>query len=179
MTEEPQLHGKRVLLRPTTEPDRLALLAIRQTAEVLKRWPSDDLDWDFANTLADPDTHQFTITTRTSSSGTGGAKTIVGMVQFSEENDPEYRHASIDIYIDPAAHRQGFGSDSIETLATYIFDVLGHHRITIDPVAGNLAAIACYTKAGFKPVGVMREYELQTDGTWADGLLMDLLASDR
>jgi len=55
----------------------------------------------------------------------------------------------------------------------------GHHRLTIDPAADNEAAIACYSRIGFKPVGVMRSYELRDDGDWADGLLMDMLASDR
>jgi aminoglycoside 6'-N-acetyltransferase len=48
----------------------------------------------------------------------------------------------------------------------------------IDPAADNVAAIRCYTKVGFKPVGVMRSYELGLDGAWHDGLLMDLLADD-
>jgi hypothetical protein len=29
------------------------------------------------------------------------------------------------------------------------------------------------------PVGIMRSYERRQDGDWADGLLMDMLASDR
>ena len=32
---------------------------------------------------------------------------------------------------------------------------------------------------GFKPVGVMRQYERDTDGKgWHDGLLMDLLSAE-
>jgi len=42
----------------------------------------------------------------------------------------------------------------------------------------NTVAIACYAKAGFRPVGVMRRYERGIDGTWHDGLLMDLLAEE-
>jgi len=51
----------------------------------------------------------------------------------------------------------------------------GHHRLTIDPSADNARAIASYSKVGFKSIGVMRQYERQADGTWHDGLLMDLL----
>jgi len=54
----------------------------------------------------------------------------------------------------------------------------GHHRITIDPAAHNTAAILCYTKVGFKPIGITRQSERGPDGTWHDGLLMDLLAED-
>ena len=53
-----------------------------------------------------------------------------------------------------------------------------HHRLTIDPAADNAAAIRCYKKVGFRPVGVMRRYEQGAEGTWHDGLLMDLLAEE-
>jgi aminoglycoside 6'-N-acetyltransferase len=53
----------------------------------------------------------------------------------------------------------------------------GHHRITIDPASTNLAAIRAYEKAGFKPVGVMRQSERDIGGSgWHDSLLMELLA---
>ena len=54
----------------------------------------------------------------------------------------------------------------------------GHHRLTIDPAAHNARAIKAYSRVGFKPVGVMRQYERGLDGAWHDGLLMDLLAED-
>jgi aminoglycoside 6'-N-acetyltransferase len=53
-----------------------------------------------------------------------------------------------------------------------------HHRITIDPAAANERAIRCYAKVGFRPVGVMRQYERGTDGRFHDGLLMELLRDD-
>jgi len=56
-----------------------------------------------------------------------------------------------------------------------LFEQRGHHRITIDPAAANERAIRSYTKVGFRPVGVMREYERGTDGRYHNGLLMDLL----
>jgi aminoglycoside 6'-N-acetyltransferase len=63
-------------------------------------------------------------------------------------------------------------------VARHLIRDLGHHRITIDPAADNEAAIRCYAKVGFRPVGVMRRYERGPDGTWHDGLLMDLLADE-
>ena len=54
----------------------------------------------------------------------------------------------------------------------------GHHRITIDPAAANSRAIRCYTGVGFRPVGVMRQYERGGDGRFHDGLLMDLLRGE-
>jgi aminoglycoside 6'-N-acetyltransferase len=56
-------------------------------------------------------------------------------------------------------------------------DERGHHRFSIDPAAANERAIPCYAGLGFKPVGVMRQYERGDDG-WHDNLLMDLLADE-
>ena len=76
-------------------------------------------------------------------------------------------------------HGQGLGRDAVRTLARYLVHERGHHRLVIDPAADNVAAIRCYAAVGFRPVGVMRRYERDVDGTgWHDGLLMDLLADD-
>ena len=103
---------------------------------------------------------------------------VVGAIQWGAETSPDYRHASIDIYLDPAVHGQGLGADAVRTLAQHLVVDQGFHRIVIDPAADNAAAIACYAKVGFRPVGVMRAYEKGSDGTWHDGLLMDLLAGE-
>ncbi|KAA1429440.1 GNAT family N-acetyltransferase [Nocardioides antri] len=104
---------------------------------------------------------------------------VAGMIQYGEEDDPMYRHASIDIFLDPEFHGDGLGRDAVRTLSRYLFRVRDHHRIVIDPAADNLPAIRCYTAVGFRPVGVMRRYERNAheDG-WHDGLLMDLLAEE-
>jgi len=44
--------------------------------------------------------------------------------------------------------------------------------------ADNAAAIRCYSKVGFKTVGIRRRSERGNDRTWHDGLLMDLLAEE-
>jgi RimJ/RimL family protein N-acetyltransferase len=158
------LEGDLVRLVPLT-PDHLPdLRRIRETPEVRARWgePEDD--------GADDDVTCFAILL-------DGA--VRGMVQYGEEDDPDYRHASIDIYVDPSVHGRGLGRDAVRTLARHLIDDLGHHRIVIDPAADNLAAIRCYAAVGFKPVGLMRQYERDTDGKgWHDGLLMDLLAAE-
>ena len=103
---------------------------------------------------------------------------VAGAIQWHAEDEPDYRHAGIDIYLDPALHGRGLGADAIRTLARHLIDDQRHHRLVIDPAADNAAAIACYTKVGFRPVGVMRNYERGLDGTWHDELLMDLLAEE-
>ena len=166
-----ELRGQRVTLRTTVEADRTALVTIRSTEAVRRRWRGDDLDAEFTENLADEETVRLTIWDLDGR--------VVGLVQFAEEEDPEYRSASIDIYLDPAVHRQGLATDALRTLTDHLFDVRGHHRLSIDPAADNQPAIACYRGIGFRPVGIMRAYERQSDGAWADGLLMDMLATDR
>ena len=91
-----------MLLRPTTETDRHALVAIREHPEARRRWRGDDLDAEFTQDLIDDGCVQLTILTEHDG--------VVGLVQFSEETDPDHRHAGIDIYIAPEHHRRGTGA---------------------------------------------------------------------
>ena len=103
---------------------------------------------------------------------------LVGLIQYHEENEPDFRHAGIDIFLAERVQGRGLGTDAVRTLARYLIEERGHHRLTIDPAADNVAAIRTYEKVGFRTVGVMREYWRSPDGTWRDGLLMDLLARE-
>jgi aminoglycoside 6'-N-acetyltransferase len=103
---------------------------------------------------------------------------VVGAVEYSEENEPDYRHAGIDIFIDAEHQGHGLGRDVIRTMARHLFEERGHHRLTIDPAVANERAIRAYKKIGFRPVGIMRDYERGADGAWHDGLLLDLLAGE-
>jgi aminoglycoside 6'-N-acetyltransferase len=102
----------------------------------------------------------------------------VGMIQSYEETDDMYRHAGIDISIREPWQARGLGPEAIRTLARYLIDERGHHRLVIDPAVDNVNAIRAYESVGFKRVGVMRKYERGLDGTWHDGLLMDMLAEE-
>jgi aminoglycoside 6'-N-acetyltransferase len=103
---------------------------------------------------------------------------VAGLIQYLEENEPDYRHAAIDIFIAAEHQGRGLGPDAVRTLARHLFEQRGHHRLTIDPAADNARAIASYRRVGFRPVGVMRRYERGRDGTWHDGLLLDLLREE-
>jgi aminoglycoside 6'-N-acetyltransferase len=148
-------------LRPLAPADVPELTRIIQTPEVA-RWWDDGVPWD------EPEATMLTIEYE---------QRIAGLIQYAEEPDAKYRHASIDIFVDPALHGRGIGSEAIRRLAAHLIDDRGHHRITIDPAAHNRQAIRAYEKAGFTPVGVMRRYERDTaTGEWHDGLLMELVA---
>ncbi|MFG1676658.1 GNAT family N-acetyltransferase [Micromonospora sp. NPDC049282] len=164
------LRGRAVTLRPATEADVAALAAIRATPEVRRWWRGDD---DLAEAvradLADDSLAVYVIE---------HDDRLVGAIQWYAETDPDYRHASLDIFLDPAARGAGLGGDAIRTLARHLADEYGHHRFTIDPAAANTPAIRAYAKVGFRPVGIMRRYERGADGRWHDALLMDLLVEE-
>ncbi len=145
-------------------------MRIRRTPEVYRWWRGgDDLDAAVREDFEEPGMAAQVIEL-------DGA--LIGWIQWQAEEEPDYRHASIDIYLDPAAHGRGLGSDALRTLARHLFTDHGHHRIEIDPATDNVAAIRSYTKVGFRPVGVTRQSERGPDGTWHDSLLMDMLADE-
>lgn len=163
-----ELIGGLVALVPVTAEHVADVQRILRTPEVRARWGDEDVSPQWP--LDDPEVVAFAVL---------DDGEVCGMVQYGEETDPMYRHASIDIFLDPAVHGRGIGRDAVRTLARHLFADRGHHRLVIDPAADNEAAIRAYAAAGFRPVGVMRRYERDADGTgWHDGLLMDLLADE-
>ena len=165
----PTLHGDRVTLRPLTEADLPRVLDILLQPGVREWWPDYDLRRLRADALDTPETTTFAIEL---------GDDLVGVIMQSEETDAHYKSASIDIALDVSRVGQGLGGDSLRTLARHLFEAGGHHRLAIDPALANERAIAVYRKVGFKPVGVMRAYELGADGTWHDNLLLDMLADE-
>ncbi|WP_406067537.1 GNAT family N-acetyltransferase [Micromonospora sp. NBC_01638] len=164
------LKGRAVTLRPATDADVPALAAIRATPEVRRWWRGgDDLAGEIRADLADDELTVYAIE---------HDGRVVGAIQWSAETDPDYRHASLDLFLDPEVRGAGLGGDAIRTLVRHLIDEHGHNRFTIDPAAANTAAIRAYAKVGFRPVGIMRRYERGADGRWHDGLLMDLLADE-
>ena len=156
----------RLRLRPLAPEDEAELLRIHSTPEVARWWDAPDEGFPFSD---DPDSTRLVIEV-------DGA--VAGMIQYAEELEPKYRHASIDLFLDPAFHNRGHGTEAVRRVVRLLVEEHGHHRVTIDPAAANAAAIRAYEKAGFRPVGVMRGYERDADGRgWHDGLLMELVVA--
>jgi aminoglycoside 6'-N-acetyltransferase len=179
----PTLRGPRVLLRPITDEDCDRLLAILSEPEVARWWRRDEWERVVGEGMT-----TFVIVCEVASSGAGSERggeggvdeprMVVGMIQFEEEVDPDYRSASVDLFLSSRVHGRGLGAEAIRVLIRYLIDGRGHHRFTIDPAVENERAIRCYTKVGFKPVGVVRQYERVAPGVYRDALLMDLLAAE-
>jgi len=163
-----ELHGQHVVLIAVAPGDVPELRRILHTPQVHQRWGDEDAtpQWPFDDASAT----RYTVFV-------DGA--VRGLIQYTEETEPEYRHATLDIFLDPAVHGRHIGRDALYTLARHLLTERGHHRLTIDPAADNEAAIGCYRAVGFRTVGILREYEHDIDGPgWHDGLLMDLLAHE-
>jgi aminoglycoside 6'-N-acetyltransferase len=165
----PTLHGERVKLRPLEPTDIPRVTEILQEPEVARWWGEHDEARVRRDLLEDPETVPLAIEAEDE---------LIGVVMYSEETEPDYRHAGIDITLTTARHGQGLGTETLRVLARYLIDERGHHRLTIDPAAANERAIRAYEAVGFRRVGVMRDYERGADGGWRDGLLMDLLAGE-
>jgi aminoglycoside 6'-N-acetyltransferase len=158
-----ELRGRLVVLRPVAPGDAPALQAIHAAPEVSSWWGpmADGFPFD------EPEATRFAILVD------GG---VVGLVQYGEEDEPDFRHAWIDVFVDPKVRGRGVGTDAVDTLARHLHDDRGHHRVTIDPAVANTRAVRAYQQAGFRPVGVMEAAWRDPDGVWRDVLLMERVA---
>lgn len=162
-----ELNGDVVRLTPTSAADAEPLRAIHHTPEVAYWWELPDDDFPLHD---EPETTRLTI---------WHDGRVAGLIQYGEELDEKYHSAWIDIFVAPATHGRGIGTEALRLVVAHLIDN-GHHRITIDPAADNAPAVACYTKAGFVPVGVMRLAERDSDGGgWHDALMMEYVVQPR
>jgi aminoglycoside 6'-N-acetyltransferase len=164
------LQGRHVTLRPPTPTDADGLASILAEPEVARWWPRFDRARVLVDLIAErADEEPFVIEHE--------GRTI-GYIQAAEVLEPDFRSAGIDLFLATAFQGRGLGPDAIRVLAADLIDGRGHHRLTIDPAADNTRAIAAYARVGFRPVGRLRQYQRMADGTWADALMMDMLAGE-
>ncbi len=152
----PERSEHAILLRPMRAGNEAELLRIHRTTAVRRWWGDPDPGFPWSD---EPDAMRLVIEVD---------GTIAGLIQFNEELEPRYRHATIDLFLEPSLHGRGLGTAVLCRVAQYLIEERAQHRITIDPAAANTPAIRSYEKAGFRPVGVMRQYErdpIATAGT--------------
>ena len=169
MTSEDSLTlgGERVLLRRARKADVEALAGILAEPAVARWWGDHEAEGLRSELAEWPGSFVVEL-----------AGEVIGLVLVAEEEDPEYRHAGLDITLSTAHHGRGLGREVLRLVIDHLVEARGHHRFTIDPSADNEVAIRCYEAVGFRPVGIMRRYWRGSDGSWHDGLLMDLLAEE-
>jgi aminoglycoside 6'-N-acetyltransferase len=164
------LRGPRLVVRPMQEPDVARLAEIAAEREIWQRW-GELSEADLRQELAGEEDVTALVVELDGE--------VAGLIQYHEETDPDYRHAGVDMFLAGTARGQGYGREALLLVAAHLFEQRGHHRLTIDPAADNEPAIRCYTAAGFRTVGVMRRYERGRDGSFHDGLLMELVRPDQ
>lgn len=163
--ELPVLQSARLTLRPATEDDVEALVALLREPDVARWWGDNDAA-SVREQLAEAPSYAIVV---------DGA--VAGWLQVHEEAEPQYPSVWFDIALATALHGRGYGPEALRLAIRHQIE-RGHHRFSIDPAAENERAIRAYEAVGFRPVGVMREYEVAPDGRRRDGLLMDLLARE-
>ena len=163
------IRGERVVLRPATEDDLDSILAMLEEPEVARWWGDYDAGRVRRDHLEDEESETYAIEAE---------GRFAGVVLVYEENEPDFRHAALDISLRTELHGRGLGREALRAAIDHLARERGHHRFTIDPAAGNARAIRCYEAVGFRAVGTLRRYWRAPDGEWRDGLLMDLLVED-
>jgi aminoglycoside 6'-N-acetyltransferase len=162
----PVLDGERMTLRPPTSADAEPLLAILREAEV-SRWWVDYTPDRIRDEIIEP--------------GNALAMEIdgecAGAIFLYPNDDPEYLHVVIHLFLGARWYGHRYGAEALAIVIAHLATI-GHHRFTLDPNIHNAPAIRSYERLGFRPVGVLRDYQLRPDGSREDGLLMDLVLSD-
>jgi aminoglycoside 6'-N-acetyltransferase len=169
--DAPTLSGERVTLRPLTDADLDALVDIIARPGVREWWPSADEPLRVREELRSDDGGYLAFAIEA-----GGE--LAGWLAVTEEDDPYYRHAALDIILAPGHQDRGLGTEALRTAIRWLIRECGHHRFTIDPALQNERAIRAYAAVGFRRVGVLRRPERLRDGSWRDGLLMELMSDE-
>jgi RimJ/RimL family protein N-acetyltransferase len=91
--------------------------------------------------------------------------------------DLHNRYAHVGIALLPAARGRGFGTEALDLLAGYGFDVLGLHRLQLETLADNEAMIGSARRAGYRLEGTLRE-SAWVLGAFVDEVILGLTADE-
>jgi len=78
---------------------------------------------------------------------------------------------------DPVNRSQGYGTEMLQLILDFGFNILNLHNIKLIVHAYNQAGVRCYFKAGFKEIGRRRECHTIA-GKKYDEIYMDILSSE-
>lgn len=97
--------------------------------------------------------------------------TPIGLVVLhgAKPHHARHRDASVSIDILPAHQRRGYGSEALEWITRWGFQLNGLHRISIESFSHNEGAGRLYERLGFVPEARRRE-ALWFNGGWSDVL---------
>jgi UDP-4-amino-4,6-dideoxy-N-acetyl-beta-L-altrosamine N-acetyltransferase len=170
------MDGQRVTLRRMTVADTDTVLRWRRDASVLTQLFSDapptreaHLRW-LADVEARGDRHEFVIVERESRRAVG----TIGLGQI----DRRHRRAEYGVLIgEPDARGKGLAAEASRLLLRYAFGELGLHRVFLNVLADNEAALRLYERLGFKTEGCLRQH-VSKGGRLRDVIVMAVLATE-
>ncbi|RAX48345.1 GNAT family N-acetyltransferase [Arthrobacter sp. AQ5-05] len=181
---KPVLVGERVVLRPFTEADILAMGPILADPEVLRLTGSvhSTRDAESADPRLDAATRAWYEGLATRSDrldlavvdAAGGR--CVGEVVLNDL-DAENRSCNFRILLGPAGRNRGLGSEATALLLEHAFTNTALHRISLEVYDFNPRARRVYERAGFGLEGTARA-ALLFDGQFIDAHMLAILAAD-
>ena len=62
---------------------------------------------------------------------------LVGLIQYHEENEPDFRHAGIDVFLAERVQGHGLGTDAVRTVVRYLIDERVREREVLQPGDGR------------------------------------------
>lgn len=167
------IYGKKVYLRELLKEDIKSVVDICSSKEVLKynggeRLLPNKYNSDNFRYIKIPSKRDYVIINNKGN--------IVGTISYLQDHYAGGVY-SIGITIGREYWRQGFGEDSVRTLINYLFTKKKAHKIELEVVKENIAAVECYNKIGFIQEGIRRrKYYYQ--GTYLDTVLMGLVKEE-
>jgi RimJ/RimL family protein N-acetyltransferase len=169
------LRGERVLLRPVTPEDYPRLYAWRVDPAI---WPllTPAPLWPW--TYADFCDYYDRLTRREGSAefAVEVAGELVGRCGLFQVDELS-RNAEIGISLGPEHRGKGYGRDVVRTLLAYAFTHRNLHRVWLEALVSNVAAVRAYAAAGFVEEGRLREHAW-VEGRYEDMVRMAVLRSE-
>ncbi len=149
---QPTMLGDSLTLRATTDAD-CAFVVTAETepnaAPYVGQWSVER----HQRCFDDPDSAHWIIE---------AAGEAVGFAVLEGTDDPDHSVLLRRIVItDPGS---GYGSQAVQLLARYAFEVIGFHRLWLYVAVGNERAYELYRRLGFVQEGVARECMREADG---------------
>lgn len=174
----PTLTTTRLRLRPFTDTDAPALVALHSNAHVLRYW--DAPPW------SEPArAERFIAACRLMAKDGSGARlavdrvldgTFIGWCSLTGWN-PVYRSASLGYCLDDAAWGHGFATEAGRGLLQWAFAALALNRVQAETDTRNAASAHVLEKLGFVREGLLRE-DCVVNGEVSDSYVYGLLRRD-
>jgi RimJ/RimL family protein N-acetyltransferase/precorrin-6B methylase 2 len=90
----------------------------------------------------------------------------------------EHGRAGFGIIIgDKTQWGKGYGAAALREVLRIAFEEIGLHRVYLQTDSGNLRAVRCYEKCGFRHEGLLRQHRFKR-GKWRDVVVMGILREE-